>query len=386
MTFRFKAAFLLACLFAALQARGQSGLTLSRADPLARFRESLQKIAPLPPDPCASPNALNASTTEDEQSVFWSAATLVADALNGQASEGSPHTRATESLAKLEKLSAEVNAGWPNESRFHAQLLDLPPALVVKMTVRAQASFVILGIPKESSGKPNKLWQQVGSDDESNQHPSFDSWIDLYPLHRGPLGRARFLERFGYTGCAGSSGVVYEAQEWDPASVFAETIIEQEGSLGMDESPQGQSPTPKDPFAPIGLLRTGGPLITLPYCWFSAIDTWDNPSLCAVDTYDLSGDDVRFVSRAYNRPDLVPVAKSIEYATHRDYPATLGYCASSELARRMVRELPPSFAAEDLQVTRIAEGKERVKLGADSSSFVVEKRGGQWLVVVFEAE
>jgi hypothetical protein len=71
--------------------------------------------------------------------------------------------------------------------------------------------------------------------------------------------------------------------------------------------------------------------ITIPYCWFSAIDTWDNPSMCAADIYDLSHDDVRFVSRAVNRPDLLPIAKALEYVSKHDYPAVLAYCASPEM-------------------------------------------------------
>jgi hypothetical protein len=134
----------------------------------------------------------------------------------------------------------------------------------------------------------------------------------------------------------------------------------------------------------IGKLRTEGPRITLPYCWFSRIDTWDNPSLCALDTYDLTGEDVKFRSRVYNRPDLVPIAKAIEYAEQRDYPAVLAYCTSPQIARKLVRELPPYSFAEDLHVTRTGEGKERVKLAY--GSFVVEKHAGRWLVVAFKAE
>ena len=85
------------------------------------------------------------------------------------------------------------------------------------------------------------------------------------------------------------------------------------GSFGLDDKVPG--------FPQIGKLQTDGPLIIPPYCWFSSIDTWDNPSLCAVDTYDLSRDSVRFRSRTYNRPDLVPIAKAIEYAQQRGYRA-----------------------------------------------------------------
>jgi hypothetical protein len=140
-------------------------------------------------------------------------------------------------------------------------------------------------------------------------------------------------------------------------------------------------------FAQIGKLQTEGPAITLPYCWFSPIDTWDNPSLCAVDTYDTSGDQVKFRSRAYNRPDLLPIAKAIEYAEQRDYPAVLAYCASGDVALKLVRNIDPHFFAGDLKVTRIGDGKERVEMELESTTrFEVEKRDGRWLVVSFDAE
>lgn len=149
---------------------------------------------------------------------------------------------------------------------------------------------------------------------------------------------------------------------------------------------KGTSQHPKPPFAPIGVFQTKGPLIVLPFCWFSAIDTWDNPSMCAADTYDLSGDIVRFRSRAYNRPDLLPIAKAIEFAEKHDYPATQAYCSSGDVARRMIRDLPTAVSAGDLQVIRMGSGKERVLFGGPSLRFDVEKRNGRWLVAAFSTE
>ncbi len=121
--------------------------------------------------------------------------------------------------------------------------------------------------------------------------------------------------------------------------------------------------------------------------WFSRIDTWDNPSLCAIDTYDLSGDAIRFQRRTYNRPDLLPIAKAIEYAQDRDYPALLGYCTSADVARALVREFLPNFFAEDVKVTHTGKGKERVELGFDHAyRFDVEEQAGRWRIVAFRAE
>jgi hypothetical protein len=181
-------------------------------------------------------------------------------------------------------------------------------------------------------------------------------------------------------GCAGSIGVIYEAREWDPQGPGSlRQIIGQGGAFGLDDQVPG--------FEQIGDLRTDGALITLPYCQFSAIDTWDNPSLCAVDTYDLSGDEVKFQSRTYSRPDLVPIVKVIEYARERDYPAVRSYSASEEVARKLVREIAPYTFAEDIRVRNVGKGKKQVDLGYDPVlRFEIEERDGSWVVNGFDVE
>jgi hypothetical protein len=125
-------------------------------------------------------------------------------------------------------------------------------------------------------------------------------------------------------------------------------------------------------------------VIKLPYCWFSAIDTWDNPTLCAVDSYDVSGNRVRFVGSVFNLPDLLAVARAIEYAKARDYPAVLAYCGSPEVARRMVRDNSVFGFPFSVDVKRTGVATERIEFGAPPGiRFDVEKRGDRWLVVSF---
>ena len=312
--------------------------------PPSDFHQLLQEMAQLSPNPCGPSHGKQEDWhSEDlELRLFSQAADVVVHSLNaGPGPSSSPEQRASAALNELEQVSSKTNATWPEENRFHFQLLDLSPALVVKMNIRAQETFFVFGVPEEDSGKPNHAWHNVGSEEISSALDAPTSRLNLFPLHRGPSRNARFLAKVVYGGCGGGGGVAYEALEWNPKGTGAlEPLIEQDGSFGLDEK------VPE--FEPIGKLQTEGPLITLPYCWFSAIDTWDNPSLCAVDTYDVEGDEVRFRSRAYNRPDLVPVAKAIEYAEKRDYPAVLGYCTSEDVARALVREIPPGVEADDL--------------------------------------
>ena len=141
-------------------------------------------------------------------------------------------------------------------------------------------------------------------------------------------------------------------------------------------------------FPTIGKLQTAGPTISLPFCWFSQIDTWDNPSLCAVDSYDLSQDRVRFVGRVINRPDLVPIAKAIDYAQARDYPAVLAYCSSAEVAQAIVNRIPTVvYAGPEVNVTAVSAHRERVELGdGPVYKFEVDNSDGQWKVLTFRIE
>jgi len=348
------------------------------------FRLRLQKLAVLSPDPCGPPSPQEKEWTQadSEFRLFSRAADIVTEALNTASSNAkSPQERVTAALGKLKEASSEINADWPEDSRFHFQILDVPPLLVVKMEFRTSARYFAFGIPHEEvSEEDPPVWHEVGSDEVSLEQESARSQIELFELHRGPSGNARFLARIEPFGCAGSIGVVYDAIEWNPEGIGSlEQIIHQAGSLGLDDNVPG--------FPQIGELRTDSSLIALPYCWFSAIDTWDNPSLCAVDTYDLSGDVVKFQSRAYNRPDLLPVAKAIEYAQQRDFAAAQGYCASSDIADRLVREMPPHFFAGEIQVYATGKGSERVELGDGPVIWLqVEERQGSWVVADFGEE
>jgi len=369
---------LIAVLFSLPAFLGNQCLSASaqQSDSSTDFRQLLQEMADYSPDPCGPPYGEEKDwhSADVEMRLFDKAATFVTQELSaGIAGAGSPRDRAAEALKRLERMSAEINSAWPGEHRFHFEILDLLPALGVKMTIRTHATVFVLGVPQEDSGSRN--WHDLGSGGDEYNAPQ--SFMDLRPLHRGPSGNPRLLAKIIYSGCAGSLGVEYDAWEWSPKSPYFDQIIELKGSFGLDDKVPG--------FKQIGEFKTEGLLITLPYCWFSSIDTWDNPSLCAVDTFDVSGDDIRFRSRAYNRPDLLPIAKAIEYAEQRDYPAVLGYCGSADVARRMVRDIPPHAHAEALlSVNRTGQGKEQVQVGG--YRFDVEKRAGRWLVVAFRAQ
>ncbi len=356
--------------------------------PIQHFRQTLQMIASDSPDICSGGGYIEGPKARVEFTLFGLANDIVTAELNATpAGPKPPAERATEALKNLERMSAKINAAWPKENRFHFQVLDISPVIVIGVSFRARARFFVVGIHEDLKWNPKRLWVNVGNDEESLDPTRMGCRfkIDLYPLHRGPSGNARFLSKFIYDPCSGTiQSVSYDAYEWDPKnSGSLEQIVKQQGEFGELES-EGYPPSPDDPFARIAQLQTEGPLISLRYCWSSAIDQGDNPDMCAIDTYDLSGDQIRFQSSAYNRPDLLPIAKAIEYAERRDFSAVLGYCASDDVARRMVRDIPLRVFAGELQVTRKGEGKEHVEMGFPNLyRFDIEERDGRWLIVAF---
>ena len=347
--------------------------------PRADFEKHLRMLANLPPDPCLPRSVARPGDSEDhESSLFSDAAALVREGLNSTASGSeSPRERTAAVLQELQETSAAINAAWPVESRFRFQILEVGPVLIVRVSMRTYDAFSAFA--RTDSSKSASLWRQIGSGPANGPQRYSSALLQLYPLYTGTTsGRVRFLAKLVNSGCAGSYAVQYDAWEWKShGSDFLEPILSQGGAFGLAERVPG--------FEQIGSLRTEGPRITLPYCWFSAIDTWDNPSLCAVDIYDLSGAEVRFVSRTVNRPDLLPVAKAIEYAQKREYEAVRGYCESDTVARRLVHEVPPLiFAEAELKVTHRGRHMERVELGEDGGwYFDVAERSGRWVVVAF---
>jgi hypothetical protein len=350
--------------------------TAASAAPL-NPRDLLRQMAPMTPDECSPP--LPAAPTFDvhqsEDLLFRAVDDLVADRLNmptlAQASDAEP--RARSALLEVEHASSEINKTWPSEARFHFEVVALHPAILIRMSYRDQAKFVLFGsyyLDKYASVDPGTKWREVSFVDPSSRA----SGIGLFPLHRGPNGRTRLLARVWYSGCAGSIGEAYYGYEWSAeAGQLAEQIIKIEGAEGLDNTASKH----------VGKLSTAGKTIQLPYCFFSAVDTWDNPTLCAADSFDLSGDVPRFIGRIYNSPDLVVLNNAIQHARARDYLALRGYCASNAVARRLVREIPPFLFADVLETVKASPTRERIVLDEGTVYFNLVKRRSVWLLESF---
>ncbi len=334
----------------------------------------LRELAPASADDCsASVSASDVQPSEDQ--LFNAVAAWVADRLNGptlaQASDA--ESRARSALLATEHSSAEINKSWPDEDRFHFEILTLQPAILVRLSYRGQAKLVLFGaydLSRAASIDPGMKWRQVGLADPD---PSA-STIDLFPLHRGPRGRVRFLARVVRAGCAGSFGEAYYGYEWSAGGgQLATEIVKIEGAEGLDDAAAKY----------VGTFLTTGKTIQLPYCFFSAVDTWDDPTLCAADSFDLSGDNAHFTGRIYNAPDLVVVNSAIRHAQARDDLALRGYCTSDAVARKLIRDIPVFRAAEALERSKIGPAREKVVLNEGSTYFNLIKLRGEWRVESF---
>ena len=342
---------------------------VSRSNAEAPLGDALRELATQPPDPCTATGSTGGS--HSETAVFTAVSALVVAALNAHG--GTALERVQGVLRQAMQQARVAQAAWPENARLQGEVVAAGPAVVVTMFTGARARWFAFG-------QMGGTWKAVG-EDEGLLDDSPRRLMRVYGLRSGRPGVARFLAARTFFGCAGSSGISYEVLEWDSqqADGYTSEVLTQEGAFGMDQAADGKAPSAANPFAPIGKLVTEGAVLKLPYCTFTGIDTWDNPSLCTLDRYDISGATIHFLSRTYNRPELVPVAKALGYAAEHDLPATRAYCASDALARQLVFEGVPGPDA-NVEVVQHGRGK-RVWFGDHASWFDVEQRRGRWIII-----
>lgn len=130
-------------------------------------------------------------------------------------------------------------------------------------------------------------------------------------------------------------------------------------------------------------FSTVGKTITIPYCWSGALQLGTvSAPICSIDTYDLSGDVVRFL-RAENDPeDLAFVARVLRYVESRDMMALSAVCLSPEIAGKVMAMMPPE--------PFFGTGYERKPVGPDSEQLdfsdgfemkiTLKRQRGSWRV------
>jgi hypothetical protein len=156
-------------------------------------------------------------TTKLEDDLFDKADGVILEALNTPGAE--PAKAISEALETMRAYGDHAGRAWPEDRRFHYELLAIQPAFVVSYHVRSRSTWSVFAIPEEATwpkrGK-NAEWQRVGEDDSRWQEPKGDQHVELHSIMRGPSHRARFLSRSSEISCGdGITGLAWKAYEWD---------------------------------------------------------------------------------------------------------------------------------------------------------------------------
>lgn len=363
------------------------GRRVNPGDPVAAFQRLDQQLAGAPENECQGPSTFDfdrAYALEDK--LFQTASEVVEDRLNAQPSK--PITSATDVLKRLQGISRRTNAGWLPESQFHFQILSVPPALVVGLSFRGQATFFtymhgpVIGDLVQGGKSEGMGWSLAGTESQERQGHSPYEKLRLYALHRGPSHDPRFLSVKSFEGCAGAGETVYIGYAWwkiayPPPHPF---IWERTKILDRLSRDPGESLAGK-----WWRFSLGGGIVRIPYCWDGGLLMSAWATICSVDTYDLRGDLVRYVGTRTNRPDWAVVASVIRYAQKRDIHAVRGYCTGDAVARRVVALMPPGtlyFAGVDTK--HPASDKEVLDFSDGwDLKFTLDKVKDRWLISAF---
>ena len=200
------------------------------------------------------------------------------------------------------------------------------------------------------------------------------SVFELFPLWRGPSGNPRLLEIKHFSTCMAGMTLDYAVNgyEWHSRESSMTRIIAKESSFSTGQKWK---------------FSTVGKTITIPYCWSGALQLGTvSAPICSIDTYDLSGDVVRFL-RAENDPeDLAFVARVLRYVESRDMMALSAVCLSPEIAGKVMAMMPPE--------PFFGTGYERKPVGPDSEQLdfsdgfemkiTLKRQRGSWRVAAVE--
>ena len=341
-----------------------------------QFKAVAVELASAPADTCSLAPAhfqpQNATKLEDK--LFDLTDTAVLNALHAKSSDLDRAAAVRRTLEAFAAASADANKSWPDEKRFHYKLLAIYPILVVQFGLRNRTTYSAFGIPElKPTGprRPNHEWLKIATDPLRWGVRSGNEELEISSLYEGPSRRARFLAHYTFAGCGDvPRGIAYKGYEWDAAWTGKMRLI-----LDREGAASGAL------FPAVGELHLSGKRITLPYCWWSAVDESVWASLCSVDEYDFSGDLVKFLGTKTNRPDLEAVARAIEYGERHDSAALLGYSVDARTADDIAENMPAYVYPDVVTVTQINTIRETVTLGdGPVLHFTLIKRGDRWLV------
>jgi hypothetical protein len=339
---------------------------------LNQFKALVQRLAANPPSDCSGPIHDSEEAVGFEDKIFEQISNTVLDSINRNPE--SPGKVAKRTLSQFKEVSDGITKSREPEARLRYKVLEFKPLLVLKLAIWNQATFIVYA-PASQQNNPTTKWMVVQSGDGTG-HSRFES-LQLSPLWRGPSGNPRFLEVKHFSDCMAGMTLDYIANgyEWRPGELDAFRIIAKKSSFS-EEGPKWK-------------FDTSGKIITIPYCWSGHLLLNVDATICSVDTYDLSGDAVRYVRTENDPEDLAVVAKVIKYAQAHELRALSVYCTSSQVARLVLQTMPPGSIVFDVGFSRKRTGPDVELLDFQDGwemKFTLKKLNGLWLVSDFELE
>lgn len=262
--------------------------------------------------------------------------------------------------------------------------MSITPALVVKFGVRGQDTFAtyIHGPALDAlAGASGKGWHAEAMGDPEWEGHSPHEQLHIYALHRGPSGNPRLLSVKHVSGCAGAGVTFYTAYEWYKISypppqpfLWKRNKILDRQSLDSDrQRPQWLK------------FEVKGDELKIPYCWTGGLLMSAWASVCSSDTYDLSGNFIRWTGTQTDRSDWAVIARVIKLAQRRDLRAVRAYCATEAVASKVTGLMPPgALYFVGINARSLGPGKEELDLSDDwILKFVLVKSAGKWLITAF---
>ena len=380
-----------------VQALGQDQAAIS-PKPLEQFRELAKQLAAQPPVNCAYDHYgwPTGHPEELESKLFNSAVNFVTDSLNESSNQ--PLNQAKEALKTLSLASDEINRHWPEGHRFRYEITDVSPVILAKMTFRSSSAVIAFfvsgdaGVSKTSAQRKT-TWTAENVTGDNPEPNRMIQHVQVYPLFRGPSNMARFLVSSSITACGHGTETGVSVYQMSLLN-YPEQLFHRKGSVSSGEGviEERESPQAKWIRRPMhtfnNSFNVSGKNIALPFCRFSVVDTSYGPTLCMADTFDLSMDDIRFVGREINRPDLFAVAKAIEHAQNGEWAAVRAYTANGAVAKKILSSTHSYVYSERTTVTHISPDREIIRLegGVEAREFEVQKINGTWRIKNFRQE
>jgi hypothetical protein len=335
------------------------------------FSVLLQKLVTNPPADCSGPMHDSAEAFGIEAQLFRLVSSIVLEAINKDPARPAEAARAA--LARCKAVRDGETSSWESGKRLRYEVLSIQPLLVLRLAIWNQETFVVYASLNRGLNAVTD-WAIAQTLDEGG-HATYEH-VELFPLWRGPSGNPRFLEVKHFSTCIWGMTLDYvvNGYEWHPDESSITKILAKESASSRHGSKWK--------------LDTSGKTVAIPYCWpgllwFTSIDS----PICSLDTYDLSGDVVRFLRVENDPEDLALVARIIEYAGNHDVEALSTMCISPQIARQLTEIMPPKPIFSGYHQKSLGPDLEQLDLfDGWEMKITLKRQHGRWRVAAVKVE